>query len=236
MKTGLILVLAIALAPALAVAQSKRSLLDSDPEVIYLEEQIDKPVELRVIKEASIYSDKEGKRRLGTLVTGQKVILQAMTDRAYRISGQTSANKVSGWVTPWAFASKDPEFVENLKKLYEREMEVNKLIAEHRAAIGMTVDEVGQALGNPTKTKVRQTEKGRSGSWEFINYEEVSHYNYVTDPVSGRVFRQLAYVTKVERGKTLVEFEDEVVTAIEETENREGGAVKIVIPPVVFGW
>ena len=109
-----------------------------------------------------------------------------------------------------------------------------KLIADHRAAIGMTLDEVGKALGSPTKTTVRKTEKGQSGKWEFIDYEEIPHYTYVREPSTGRVFRQLSHVTKEERGKTVVEFTDDVVTAIEETENRDGGAVKIVIPPVVF--
>lgn len=229
----LLLMLGLAFA---AMAESRRSLLDSDPDVVYLEEHLDHPIELRVIKPAPIFSDKEGKRSLGTVSANQKVTLEAMTDRAYRVSAKTGGNKVKGWVAPWAFASKDPNFVENLRKLYERQLEVGKLIAENKAAIGMTVEEVEKALGAPTKTKARQTEKGRSGSWEFIDYEEVSHYNYVRDPRTGRVFRQLSHVTREEKGKTIIEFEDEVVTAIEQSENRGGGAVKIVVPPVVFVW
>ncbi|MGB6220581.1 hypothetical protein [Haloferula sp.] len=215
----------------------KRSLLDDDPEVIYLEEHVEKPIELLVIKAAQVFSDKEGKRPLGNLVKDQKVLLQAMTDRAYRVSAQTGGNKVTGWVAPWAFASKDPNFVENLKSLYERQMEVAKLVEENRAAIGMTLEEAGRALGSPNKTKVRQTAKGRSGSWEFVDYEEIRHYTYVRDPVTGRTFRQFSHVTQEEKGKTVIEFEDDVVTAIEQTETDEGaGRVKIVIPPVVFAW
>ncbi|BCX48401.1 hypothetical protein HAHE_23090 [Haloferula helveola] len=220
-----------------ASAEPRRSLLDSDPDVVYLEEHLDKPIELRVIKEAPIFSDKDGKRKLGSIVTGQKVVLQAMTERAYRISAKTTGNRVVGWVAPWAFASKDPDFVENLKKLYNRQLEVARLIDENRVAIGMTLEEVGKSLGSPTKTKVRQTEKGRSGSWEFVAYEEVPHYTYIKDPVTGKIYRQLSHVTKEETGKTLVEFENDVVTAIEESENRAGGGqVKIVVPPVVFLW
>jgi len=95
----------------------KRSLLDADPDVIYLEKHVEKVVELMVIKEAHVFSDKEGKRPLGKLIKDQKVILQAMTDKAYRVSAKTSGNKVTGWVAPWAFASKDPNFVVNLKNL-----------------------------------------------------------------------------------------------------------------------
>jgi hypothetical protein len=233
MKRLLLLLLA---ACAVARAESRRSLLDSDPDVVYLDEHLDKPIELRIIKEAPIFSDKEGKRRLGTVVADQKVELEAITDRAYRVSANTSGNKVKGWVAPWAFASKDPKVVENLEKLYERQLEVAKLIGKNEVAIGMTLDEVGKSLGSPTKTKVRQTKQGRSGSWEFIDYEEVPHYTYVRDPVTGRTFRQLSHVTKEEKGKTLVEFEDEVVTAIEQSEDRGGGAVTVVVPPVVWLW
>lgn len=232
----LIWLLVVAVFPV-AEGAPKRSLLDDDPGVVYLEDHVEKPIELLVIKEAQVFSDKEGNRPLGSLLTDQKVILQAMSDRAYRVSAKTSGNKVTGWVAPWAFASKDPEFVENLRKLYERQIEVAKLIGENRAAIGMTLEEVGKALGSPNKTKVRQTAKGRSGSWEFVAFEEVRHFTYVRDPVTGRTFRQFSHVTQEERDKTVVEFENDVVTAIERTETDEGsGKVRIVVPPVVFAW
>lgn len=232
MKPALLVLLALC-----ATAPAQRSLLDSDPEVIYLANHVDRPVELRIIKEAPIFSDKEGKRRLGTVSTEQKVVLEAMTDRAYKITARTGGNKVNGWVAPWAFASKDPGFVDNLKKLYERQMAVAELIADHRAAVGMTLDEVSEALGKPSKTKVRQTESGRSGSWEFIDFDEVSHYTYHRDPLSGQTYRRFSHVTREEKGKTVVEFENGVVTAIEESENRSGvGGVRIVVPPVVWRW
>ena len=78
---------------------------------------------------------------------------------------------------------------------------------------------------SPTKTTVRQTEKGRSGSWEFIEYEEIPHYTYVRDPSTGRVFRQLSHVTKEEKGKTVVEFTDwQRVDAFGETLARVGSS------------
>ena len=100
----------------------------------------------------------------------------------------------------------------------------------------MSTEEVSASLGKPTKTKVRQTVKGRTGVWEFIEYEDQDHYQAVRDPVTGRVFRQYSHTTKEEIGKIVVEFENEVVSAIEESENNEGGKVRIVTPPLVFAW
>lgn len=217
--------------------QSQRSILDSDPDVVYLSEHIEKPIELRIIKEAPIFSDKEGQRQLGTVTTGQQVHLEAMTAKAYRVTAKTGGNPIKGWVAPWAFASKDPDFVENLKKLFERQIEVQKLIEANEVAIGMTLEEVGKALGKPTKTTQRRTKDGLSGSWEFIDFEEVSHYDYVRDPLTGRVYRQFSHTTREEKGKTVVEFEGDVVTAIEESETLDRPApVKIIGPPVVLNW
>jgi hypothetical protein len=163
------------------------------------------------------------------------VILEAMTEKAYKVRGQGEKNGISGWVGPSAFSSKDPNFVENLKKLHARQIEVEALIAEKLVAIGMTPDEVSRARGNPTKTSVKQTEKGQTGRWEYVDFEQVEHYNYRRDPISGQVFRQLSYVTQEEKNKTVVEFENGLVSSLEESEQRRG-APKIIVPPVVFAW
>ena len=224
--------------PSLTFAdlREKSSLLNSDPDVVYTEEFTDKKIELLVLKPATVYATKKGGRKLGVLKVDTKVTLIGLTGKAYKIRGTATHGGVSGWVSPKALGSKDRDFVENFKKVYERQKVVRDLIARHEVAIGMSVEEVSASLGKPTKTKVRQTIKGKTGVWEFIQYEAQDHYQPVRDPLTGRVFRQYSHPTKEELGKIVLEFEGEVVTAIEETENNEGGKVKIVAPPLVFGW
>ncbi len=214
----------------------RQSRLDSDPEVVYLEQAVKKPVVLKVVKEAPVFSDKEGKHRLGFLRADQEVELEAMTEKTYRVRGQGTRHGIAGWVGPWAFSSPDPEFVENLKNLYARQVEVQALIAAKEVAIGMTMEEVGRSLGTPTKSSIRKTATGQTGRWEFIDYEEVKHYVTRVDPYTRQAFRQLSHVTQEEKGKTAVDFEDEVVSAIEHSENRNGGRVRIIVPPLLFRW
>jgi hypothetical protein len=239
MRALLVSALLLSLLPS-ASAQSRRaerkSLLDRDPDVIHLAEHVKKPIELTVVKAAAVFSDKNGKNRLGSLVADQVVVLEAMTDKAYKVRGQGARHGIAGWVGPHAFSSKDPDFVANLKKLHARQIEVQALIDEKQVAVGMTPEEVEKARGEPTKTRIKQTDKGRSGRWEYVDYEEVSHYITTRDPVSGQVYRQLSHVTREEKGKTVVEFEDGVVTALEESEQRPGTGVRVVVPPVIFGW
>lgn len=216
--------------------QERKSLLDSDPDVVYLEQTIKKPIELKVIKEAPVFSDKEGSHRLGLLKADQTVRLEAITDKIYRVRGKGTHDGISGWVAPWAFSSTDPDLVENLKKLYERQIQVQALIAAKSVAVGMTLEEVSLALGKPTKTNVRKTSAGQSGSWEFIEYEDVKNYVTEVDRATGATYRRLVSVTRVEKGKTVVEFEDEVVTAIEESEDRRGSRTTTIVPPLLFRW
>jgi hypothetical protein len=214
----------------------RRSLLDSDPNVVFLQQTMTKPIRLQVIKEAPVFSDKSGSHRLGTLKANQTVELEAITDRIYRVRGQGTRDGIAGWVAPWAFSSKDPQFVFHLKELYERQIQVQNLIAEKQVAVGMTLHEVSLSLGKPTKTSIRKTEKGQSGRWEFVDFEEIRHFVTRIDPVTRVAYRQFSHTTQIEKSKTAVEFEDDIVTAIEESEDNRGGQVRIIVPPVIFGW
>jgi hypothetical protein len=240
MKPGIFLALAAVCLLNTVSAQIKRterkSLLQNDPDVVYLDRYLDKPVELKVIKDAPIFSDREGKIRLGTLVADQTVPVEAITDKIYRVRGRGTRDGVAGWVAPWAFSSKDPEFVARLKEFYKRQIEVQKLIDAKQIAVGMTMQEVEMALGKPGKTNLRRTEKGQSGRWEYVDYEEVKHYITRIDPTTGQAYRQFSHVTQIEKGRTNVDFENDVVTAIEESEDRQGGNVRIIVPPLIFGW
>ncbi len=219
-----------------AQRSERKSLLESDPSVVYLSQTLPKPIKLKVIKEAPVFSDKEGTHRLGFLKANQTIELEAITDKIYRVRGQGTHDGIAGWVAPWAFSSTDPHFVENLKSLYTRQIQIQELIANQQIAIGMTLSEVELSRGKPTKTSVRRTASGQSGNWEFIEYDDVKNYVTEIDRTTGIAYRRLVSVTQVETGKTRVEFKDDAVTAIEESEDKQGGNVRIIVPPLIFGW
>ncbi len=217
--------------------KDRPSLLDSDPDVVYLDQFMEKPVMLHVAKQAPVFSDRNGNNRLGFLKADQKVRVEAITDKVYRVRGQGLTDGIAGWVAPWAFTSSDPDFVKHLKEIYDRQIQVQRLIADKQIAIGMTLGEVEQAVGKPTKTSVRKTEKGNSGKWEYIEYREIKHYATRVDPVSGQAYRVLTHVEQIERERTNVEYEDDVVTAIEESEDRRRrNRIITIIPPFPWVW
>jgi len=217
-------------------AAPKKSLLNNDPDVIYLSEHIDRTIHLMVIKPATIYATHKGGRKLGTFNANTKVQLLAITGKAYRVKGQAAHAGVSGWISPQLVASKDKDFIVNLKKLYERQMAVKELIANRDVAIGMTLDEVRKSLGEPTETEVKQTRKGESGKWDFVITEEQKHYRTIRDPHTGGVYRQLSHITTEEKSRTTIEFEDNTVTTVTRKKNNGPGKVRIIPAPVIFAW
>ena len=126
--------------------------------------------------------------------------------------------------------------MDKLKALYDRQMAVQRLIAENKVAIGMTMVEVGKSRGEPTKTTVRKTKDGQVGVWEYIDYEEVKNYVTRVDPVSGFVYRQIERITRAEQGTPVIAFVGDPVTAFEESEHRKGGQVRILVPPIDCRW
>lgn len=216
--------------------RERRSLLDTDPNVVYLNQVLKQPIKLNVIKEAPVFSDHEGRQRLGILRADQEVEIEAITDKAYRVRGKGTHDGIAGWVAPWAFSSPNPDFVDVLKKFYTREIAVKALIDEGRIAIGMTLDEVKRCKGEPNKTSIRKTEDGQATRWEYVEYDEIRHYTTHIDPYTRQPYRTLSHITQEELGKLTVEFENGAVTAIEETREERRGNVRIIVPPIVFGW
>ena len=232
---GLLAVVIALSAPSLMAQDKRKSLLNTDPDVVYLEEVFDKELKLKVVKAAPVFANKEGGAKLGTLLVGQEAHVVAITDKAYRVRGKGRNGGLAGWVGTWAFEMPSEDFEKNMKAFYERQMKVNKLIDEGTVVLGMTMREVGQVLGEPTKTSIRQTADGQVGRWEFIEYTEIKNYATQVDPYTGQVFRKLVSVERDEKEKTVVEFKDGHAVALEESTNKAGN-VKIILPQVICHW
>jgi hypothetical protein len=231
---SIIAFLSVALITACSQFSFAGSLLDSDPDVVFFDPN-DEMI-LLVVKESTVFATKKGGRKLGVYPVDTKLRLLGMTDKGYKVRGKAKHSLVTGWVSPRNLASKQPKFVEELKQHYERALEIRELIANKKVAIGMTIDEVEQSVGQPTKKESRVTKHGRSGKWEFIKGKEQKHFTNTVDPRTGQVFRRFSHVTIEEEEKLTVEFENNVVTAISSLENNSPDNIRIIVPPIIFGF
>lgn len=211
------------------LADSRSSKPFREEGALYLEDLLEKPLKLKVLKPANTYGSLKGERYLGTLRVGQEVTLLAISDKAYRVRGKAQQGQIAGWAGPGFFKKLEPEFVENLKKAAERKAVVDDLIENEQVALGMTGEEVIAALGKPTKRASKLTVEGKTDTFDYITYERVPQTSYARNAL-GQIYKRTDYV-KVEKGKVTISLTDDVVASIAESENNEDRRDRGIIVP-----
>lgn len=213
------------------VAAQQKSGLHRERGAIYVEELTDKKIALHLPEAVPAYTDLTGRRSIGMLVPGQQVALVAFSEKACRVRARATHGDVVGWVGMKHLRAKDPQIFERLKQAAERQKQVEAYIAKKEIALGMTPDEVIQALGKPDEESSDVRKTGTSGSFAYVVYDRVPQRNLVRDRY-GRLAQTVIYV-KVETGRMTVVFENGAVSNIQTTKGRPNwNNTRIVVPPI----
>ena len=189
--------------------------LPRERDAIYLEDFLDQPYRLRVLQDAAVFYNPDLARYLGTLRRGQLVELQAIDDKQglLRVKGQAGQGQVAGWLEAKYVTALDPAFVVGLRRSIERRQQVAALTASGEIALGMTMDEVSAALGQPVKKTAHSDTNGVVESWEYLRYVTVPRTVTSYDGY-GRLYSALVY-QKVPSGSYTAAFSNGVVSAID---------------------
>jgi hypothetical protein len=191
-----------------------------------------KPLTLRLEKKVPIYYQVSLDRLLGALVAPRDILLEGLSPEAFRVRGMAAHGEVVvGWVRK-ADMPLEPELLENLRKLWERQKVVNEMVESHQVALGMTGSEVKASLGEPTRKNSRLDGAGREEILEYVVFDRVPQVQTLRD-VYGRLYQEVYYI-KVETGSLKITLKDDTVTSIEEAKGNPlgNGGVKIVPPPI----
>jgi hypothetical protein len=228
---ALLLSLGLAL---LVVDASAATALPREPGAFYLEDLGIKPVKLAVIGQAAVYSQITNGRYLGILRRGTTADLVAIADGVLRVRGTAQQGGVVGWVDATGLTPLKPEFIESVKRNGTRKAEVDALIAKGEVALNMTPEEVTSALGKAQKKTSKLDANRRQDVWEFIRYARVPQETTGYDPL-GRIVTTTVYV-KVPAGKLSVTFENNLVSALEQSEGTTDvpGPIRLVPAPIVM--
>ena len=219
---------------AASAAPHPVSALPRETGAIYLEDLAIRHVKLAVIGDAAVYSQITNGNYLGILRKGTVAEVVAISDTAVRVRGTAQQGGVVGWVPATGLTPMKPEFIESVKKNAQRKAEVDALIAKGEVALNMTHEEVAAALGKPQKKSSKLDAKGRQEVWEFIRYARVPQETVGRD-LQGRLVTSVVYV-KVPAGKLSVTFDNNLVSALEQTEGTPEipGGLQLVPAPIVF--
>lgn len=201
---------------------------------IYLEVMLDKELPIRVSQSAAIYSSLKGDRWLGNTLPNQNAVLLAVSDKAYRIRAKAKQGQVAGWVSKSAVEGLPEGFEASLREFHERYLIVSELIENQQVALGMSVAEVIASIGPPDKRQSKVTNEGRVDSLEYISYERVPQTVTSIDAF-GRPAATTQYI-EVESGRVEIEFANDTVTAISESEglNFANARGLVTVPPPVY--
>ena len=230
MKAFLIF-LSLTLFSAAQIRKGTSTFMKNDAEVIHVEDLTDDTLTFDVFNDTPIYYTRRGNNKLSGALQGQKAELICFDSRAFQVRVKAHGKNIVGWVSPYALSCSDPNFVENFKKVHQRQVSVNALISAKGIGVGMTAAEVEASLGKPTKTSFRRTTNGTSGTYEYTEKEEKKHYNYLYDNF-GRPYKVFSHSTEEIKSQTIVEFTNDTVSAIQEDVNNEDRARSTVFGPI----
>lgn len=227
---------ALLLALALPVLGFAASNLPREPGAVYLEDLALKPVKLATIADASVASKPADGAFLGTILKGRPVEMLAVADGLARVRGQAQQGGVVGWVDLRALTPLKSEFLDSLRQNAKRKGEVDALIAKGEVALNMTPEEVTAALGKAQKKSSKLDAGGRKETWEFVRYTRVPQETTGYDRY-GRLVTTTVYV-KVPSGKLTVNFENSLVTALDQTEGTTDVQVapRIIPAPILVAF
>ena len=197
---------------------------------MYLEDFAVKTVRLATVADAAVSTKPGDGKSLGIIRKGSAVELLAITDTAYRVRGQAAQGGVAGWVAMQAVSALKPEFIESLKQNAKRKAEVDAMIAKGEVALNMTPEEVTASLGKIQKKTSKLDAQGRKDVWEVIRYTRVPQETTGYDH-TGRLVKSVVYV-KVPAGKLSVSFENNLVSALEQTEGNTDVQPPVRLVPV----
>ncbi|MCX6856879.1 MAG: hypothetical protein NTV80_18465 [Verrucomicrobia bacterium] len=203
---------------------------------VHVEDMLTRPVMLKILVDTPIYANSTMDRATGSMAPGTLVKLVGFSDTAYRVRGRARHGDTSGWVRMADVLSPDPNLLPNLKKMHERQTQVEALITEHQIALGMTSEEVIASMGKPSRKTSKLSAAGKDEKFEYIVYERIPQYNTSFDAF-GRPIQTVTYL-KVETGSLSVNFKNSIVDTIEETKGNPlgSGGVKIVPGPMIFNY
>jgi hypothetical protein len=228
-----------------------------EPGAIYLSDFGIQPIPLKVLEPAPAYFDTAQSRYAGTLRFPQTLQVEGIdVNGLLRIRGNAQQGGIAAWVSPQFLEPLPDKFVGNLRMSEARRIQVEALISQNEAAIGMTDEEIARSLGKPQKKTSRADKSGTQQIWEYVKYKLVPQTTYVPvnnqtviiyqptlDRPSGTLIQNcpgyaanILYV-KVPIGTLTVTFKNNIVESLDQSEGTTtGGQVSVVIPPLNVYW
>jgi hypothetical protein len=200
--------------------------------VLYLNDILERPIELRATRATYMTFTRDGTSILGTILEGQKVQVVGLSDYRYLVAGRLRGGVTEGWVVPSDFEAISEATMKEINAKREHAEKIKAAIARGEIMIGMTQEMVEKILGSPGSKSQILDERGAFDQWTYTAYKSIPYQ--VPGSINGTNFMSVLY-RKVPTGSKVVTFQDKKVIRFE-SKTEDPVAVKeqggVVVPPL----
>jgi len=186
-----------------------------EPGVLYFDGNLPDKVAATLHTATTVYLRRDFQTALAALYAGQKVELIGMSPEGYLLKTNYRNNTITGWIRPEDLPSGiDPALFAQARKNQAHRDAVAVAITNKSVIVGMTPDEVKEAVGRPEQVASRVDPNGAALTWIYTTYREEPQYQYTLDAF-GRPVLQTYYV-KIPIGQMIIAFVNGVVISVEQ--------------------
>ena len=180
-----------------------------------------------ITKDLPLYVDRRAGRVLDVLAARQTLTVLAMDRFGLKVRGRGKNGLLTGWVgQKKAFPGSDKQLA-TMRAFYERQLRIEKLVAEKRPALGMNLAELRRILGKPTNHMVGADEEGRTEFLTWIIKQAVDLNEVLSLGTDAEVLKM-----EVEVGRVEVELAKGLAKAINLNVDKGATDIPTVVPPV----
>ena len=185
-------------------------------------------VTMRTGKRLPIYVDRKAGRMLD-IIAPQTITILAIDRYGLQIRGKGKNGALTGWIGQKQLFGSGTDNFKQLQAFYRRQLEIEKLVAEKRPAIGMSLFELKRILGKPTSHRAGEgeEEEDQAELLTWVAHEKVNLNEAIGLGTDADVLKM-----RVEVGRVEVTLVEELAKRI--TMNADAGAPDIpkVVPPI----
>ena len=210
--------------------------------VVYLEDYLDKPVELKALQTTFLTISQDGRGILGTLVSNQFVRLVGIRSDHFLIEAQITRSRGEGWVVPSNFEPIPEAVLKELQQKIDEAKKIKQAITRGEIEIGMPQEAVLKILGKPiSKSSITEAE-GTVEQWTYATYKTLPLYFPSVVNTTIRTTNSVSTTTgttystlyrKVPVGTKVVTFHDKKVIRFETKQDEtipQRGSIEV--PPI----
>ncbi|MBI4026035.1 MAG: hypothetical protein HY360_13700 [Verrucomicrobia bacterium] len=184
--------------------------------VLYVEDYVEKPVELKALNPTLLTFSRDGSAPLDNIRAGQHVRLLGIGEDRYLVRARVTNGRADGWVVASDMEPIPESVIKELETKSAAAEKVKKAVARGEIEIGMTQDAVEKVLG---KTKVKSKITDANGAVEQWTYPAYKTVPYQVHSVANGTNYVSLIQRKVQVGATIVTFQDSKVIRFEKKQD-----------------